>query len=430
MARHVNDARLESRHSRGKLPVGPKPHYKQLIAGHLHIGYRRRRKGEPGRWLTRVYVGKDAKGIGRYHERDIALADDLMASDGVTILNFSEAQAAAFERFGGDQKSNGPLTVGDAIVKYLKAREDAGGNVRADRQRAALHILPTLGSELVDALTAERLRGWLANIASEPPRARQKVGGIEPNYRKASGTDDDAKRRRRSTSNRVLTILKAALNHAFEEGHAASNAAWGKRLKPFEQADAARQRHLSVDECKRLVNACGDMPEFRNLVIAALQTGCRYGELVRLKVADFDGASCTLAVWISKSGKSRRVHLSREGCAFFKSITAGRAGDEPMLPRPGGVCWGSSEQSRPMAAAVARAKIKPSASFHSLRHSYASLALMNGVPMPIVSKNLGHADQRMVERHYGHYADEYLKKAIQAGAQEFGFEPDKKVVPL
>ena len=55
-----------------------------------------------------------------------------------------------------------------------------------------------------------------------------------------------------------------------------------------------------------------------------------------------------------------------------------------------------------MIEASARAKIKPRVSFHILRHCYASLAVMNGMPLMVVAKNLGHSDTRMVEKHYGH----------------------------
>ena len=41
---------------------------------------------------------------------------------------------------------------------------------------------------------------------------------------------------------------------------------------------------------------------------------------------------------------------------------------------------------------------------------------MNGVPLLVVAKNLGHADTRMVERHYGHLAPSYIADAIRAGA--------------
>jgi integrase len=73
-----------------------------------------------------------------------------------------------------------------------------------------------------------------------------------------------------------------------------------------------------------------------------------------------------------------------------------------------------------MAKACERAKIKPPISFHSLRHSWASLAVMAGVPLLIVARNLGHADTRMVEKHYGHLAPSYIVDAIRAGAPRFG----------
>jgi hypothetical protein len=48
----------------------------------------------------------------------------------------------------------------------------------------------------------------------------------------------------------------------------------------------------------------------------------------------------------------------------------------------------------------------------------------------VVAKNLGHADTRMVERHYGHLAPSYIADAIRAGAPKFGFTPDPKIATL
>ena len=69
-----------------------------------------------------------------------------------------------------------------------------------------------------------------------------------------------------------------------------------------------------------------------------------------------------------------------------------------------------------MASANERAKLKPPITFHGLRHTWASLAVMNGVPPMVVAKNLGHRDTRMVEKHYGHFAPSYIADAIRAGA--------------
>ena len=101
-----------------------------------------------------------------------------------------------------------------------------------------------------------------------------------------------------------------------------------------------------------------------------------------------------------------------------------------MFRRASGSPWKTSEQARPMRAACARAGIKPPAPFHALRHTWASLAVMNGVPLLVVAKNLGHGDTRMVEKHYGHLAETYVTEAIRAGAPRYGLVPDESVKRL
>jgi len=81
-----------------------------------------------------------------------------------------------------------------------------------------------------------------------------------------------------------------------------------------------------------------------------------------------------------------------------------------------------------MAEACARAKIKPAISFHILRHTWASLAVMKSVPLLVVAKNLGHADTRMVEKHYGHLAPSFIADAIRDGAPRYKVKDDKRTV--
>ena len=75
------------------------------------------------------------------------------------------------------------------------------------------------------------------------------------------------------------------------------------------------------------------------------------------------------------------------------------------------------------------AKISPAASFHTLRHTYASLMVMDAVPLMVVARNLGHADTRMVEKHYGHLATSYVREAIRS-AKPLGISEEARVVPL
>ena len=90
--------------------------------------------------------------------------------------------------------------------------------------------------------------------------------------------------------------------------------------------------------------------------------------------------------------------------------------------------WKKSEQGRPMLEACARAKITPRISFHGLRHTWASLAAMNGMPLMVLAKNLGHADTRMVEKHYGHLAPSFVADAIRASAPRYGIKPPPSTV--
>jgi hypothetical protein len=55
---------------------------------------------------------------------------------------------------------------------------------------------------------------------------------------------------------------------------------------------------------------------------------------------------------------------------------------------------------------------------------------MNGVPLLVVAKNLGHVDTRMVEKHYGHLAPSFIADAIRAGAPRYRDRDDDRGVPL
>jgi integrase len=421
MPRKVRDSNLETRTARSRLPVRHKPYFRLIEPG-LHLGYRKLSSG-PGTWLARRYTGE-----GKYVLENLrttggvlVLADDFEDADGGRILSFAQAQQAAR---GPRRRSAGAYTVGDAIADYLRFLESDGRTphaVRDSRYRADAFILPHLGRVKLAALTTERLRVWRDDLAKAAPRLRTR-DGEKQKHRQIAG-NDDAMRARRASANRTWTTLRAALNNAFSEGRIDTDLAW-RKIKPFRNVEHARVRYLTVAEAQRLINASD--PEFRSLVQAALHTGARYGELYRLSVSDFNSDSGTVAVRHSKSGKARHVVLTDEGRGFFAQLAAGRAGDEPIFGKP----WAKSHQIRPMAEAVKRAKIKPAISFHGLRHTWASHAVMNGVPLLVVAKNLGHTDTRMVEKFYGHLSPSYVADAIRAGAPRFGFEADKKITPL
>jgi len=421
MARGVRDPKLDSKAAREKLEPRGKPYFRKLDPG-LHLGYRKLRGG-PGRWVVRLYDGEQT-----YTVETIATADDLSDANGVGVLNFWQAQERARKRRDAHAHraaGKGRFTVAAAVELYLESLEARGKDPTDTRVRAERMILPTLGDLETAHLTTDRIRKWVTKLAATPPRLRT-ARGKEQRFRTISD-DHEAVRRRQSTANRIAAILFAALNHAFRESKVASDQEW-RRVRLFQNVTSARIRYLGVAEAQRLLNACD--PDFRNLVHAALATGCRYGELCRLAVADFNQDTGTIAILRSKSGKARHVVLADEGIALFKRLCLGRAGDEILLRKSNGAPWGKSQQIPLMVAVCARARIKPRVSFHALRHTFASLTIMNGAPLAVVAENLGHADTRMVQKHYGHMSKSYVADAIRAAAPRFGLQSDQRVTQL
>ena len=140
-----------------------------------------------------------------------------------------------------------------------------------------------------------------------------------------------------------MTILKAALNRAYQDVKIASDDAW-RRVKSYRNVDSAKIMFLSLGECGRIVNACDK--DFRPLVQAGLLTGCRWGELIKMRVQDFQEVSGTLFIPDSKSGKPRHVTLETQGFKFFKRHIVGKSGGEFMFLRDDGEPWGMSHQTR------------------------------------------------------------------------------------
>lgn len=424
MARSVKDPRLNTRTARTPLAARREPYWHVISAG-CAIGYRKGAKS--GTWIARF---RDERGKQNYES--IGAADDVRDADGTSCLSFSQAQEKArtfFARKGrGEEVLKGPYTVAMGLEDYFKARERRGSKgVKADIYAANARILPELGTIQIGRLTSKRIRDWHFSISEEPKFVRTRKLSPKQAVSHIDTTDADAVRARRSTANRVLTILKAALNYAFQEGKVASDEAW-RKVKPFRGVDSAVVRYLKPSEAERLVNACA--ADFRNLVRGALLTGCRYGELTRLQVRDFDANAKTIVVRMTKSEKPRQIALNDEGEDLFRQLTAGQPLTARIFNREDGSKWGPSHQQRPLIEASLAASIDPSATFHTLRHSYASLLAMAGVPMGVIAAQLGHSDTRMTEKHYAHLAPSYVADTIRASLPKLGIVPETNIVRL
>ena len=306
----------------------------------------------------------------------------------------------------------GPYSVSDAVRDYLEeiTAEKPARPVRDARYAFENSVLPELGHLLIENLTTDRLVRWRNALAARPLGVRKKRTASIRASRAVADTDE-ARRKRKATANRSLTMLKAALNRAFHGGRVASDMVW-RKVKPFARVEKPVIRYLSADEARRLVNACP--PDFRRLVQAALLTGCRYSELTNLSCVDFNTDSDTLTIRQAKAGKPRHVVLTSEGRTLFIAWTAGRSANTHIFVRDDGHPWGKSHQQRPLIEASEIAKISPPVNFHVLRHTHASHLAMKGVGLGVVAAQLGHADTRMTEKHYAHLAPSYVADTIRA----------------
>ncbi len=386
------------------------------------IGYRRLPGGKAGSWVARLHVPAH----GRKH-RALGSADDLTEADEHHTLTFSQAQEAAQAWFkamlASDQLPSKPLTVAEAVASYVEDYQSRGGKALPSLLTTLkAHILPSLGSRDISALTSPEIKRWHADLARAPARLR--TGGLVATQKTRAAETPEAERARRSTSNRVLTVLKAVLNHAFRDGQAANDIAW-RRVRPFQRVEASRIRFLDDGEARRLVNACPT--DLRQIVVAALLTGARYGELAAIRAADLDLNAATLHIPVSKGGSARHVHLTDEGAEFFRPLIAGRARSALVLTRADGLAWGKSHQHRPLQLACAAARITPTISFHILRHTYASRLARAGVSMLAIASQLGHADTRITVQHYAHLQPDHVAQAVRAGFPSMGLHRPSNV---
>ncbi|GJE61617.1 tyrosine-type recombinase/integrase [Methylobacterium trifolii] len=392
MPRSARAPKLETRTSRLKLPVARKPTFVRVVPG-VSLGYRR--TATAGTWVVRVADGQS----GTWTKR-IATADDLSDSDGNTVLTFWQAQERAKAVAQGDgegsPKRGTPLTVELAADAYLSGLEARNNRTAYDaRLRLRRLFLPRFGTMRIEDLTRRQLEAWRDGLVQK---------------------DGDAERRRRSqdTANRVLSIVKALLNHAVGDpaNRISDDSAW-RLVRPFQGVARAREVHFTVAEVLRLLTATNDTA-FRDLLTAGFLTGARYGELCVCEVRHFDHDRETLNVPSGKTGP-RAVILQPEAVSFFARLVGIRGKSEPLLARTHGQPWKPSDQQRPMERAIALAGLDPEGTFYALRHSYISRSIEAGMPLTVLAENCG-TSVRMIEKTYAKILADKRREFIVNGA--------------
>ena len=245
-------------------------------------------------------------------------------------------------------------------------------------------LLPTFGSLPLDRITHADVTRWFDEYSRKAP------GG----------------------ANHALSRLRRMLNHAVECGHLETNPARSVKRNPRPKLT----RFLSREEICRLHRvldrygrARPSLVQQADVIRLLLLTGCRRSEVLTLRWQDVDGDTLTLVD--AKTGP-RRVFLNAPARAILERQP--RSGSEYVFPSP-------LDPGRPLSSnlrlwySVRREAGIEDVRLHDLRHTFASHAVLQGVPLPVVSRLLGHKQPSMTLR-YAHVSD----RETEAAAERIG----------
>ncbi len=287
------------------------------------------------------------------------------------------------------------------IDLYAVARKKES-SVRLDRKNIQNHVLPLLGQKFVDELKTadiEAFKSAVRNGKTAPKDARAQVkaqGGGMP-VRGGIGV-----------ANRTLTLLSTMFNLAEKWDLRPKGSNPVKDVTRFREQP--KERFLKTDEFRRLAETldqfhCDELESI--YAIAAIRllilTGARLGEILTLQWDHVQLEHSRLRLPDSKTG-AKSVSLSEPAIELLQKlprihgnpfVIVGRRHERHLvdLQRP----W----QRIRKAAGLSDVRI------HDLRHSYASLAIQNGISLSVIGKLLGHRSSETTRR-YAHLEDAYV----------------------
>jgi integrase len=305
-----------------------------------------------------------------------------------------------------------PQYVGDRKVVGLRSAYDL---------RLRLKVLSEFfGKRKLRSITHSELERFKA--------VRLKVPAISGrNTRKTKGKGKLKERQRSvATVHRELSLLRRVLNVAVRNGWLVKN--------PFDMGDSLirpgdekpRERILSREEEARLLAACtGPREHLRAIVICALDTGMRQGELFKLAWSDvdFDNRIITVQAFNTKTMRQRQVamteRLTRELYVLYNLSTK----------QPNALVFGITTSASNAFDKARRLAELPDLRFHDLRHTHATRLVAAHIPLSEVGRVLGHTQPVTTYR----YVNANVETARRAAAvldifNEVAVEPDSAAV--
>ncbi len=164
---------------------------------------------------------------------------------------------------------------------------------------------------------------------------------------------------------------------------------------------------LSRIEIKKIIEATKNN-KYRLMISLAYASGLRVSAVVNLKVSDLDVDELMLHVKNGKGKKDRMTVLPKKLENDLRNVIAGKKPNDYVFESNRGGKLTTTSLQKVFRQNLQKAKIKKPATFHSLRHSFATHLLEDGTDVRYVQELLGHANIRTTQI-YTHLTNPQLK---------------------
>ena len=369
-----------------KPKAGDEPHWQRL---RQRICYRPSKKKAGGTWFARFYDSEanrnSRKRLGDY---GTLTGHDIFKQAKADAENWAETVES------GGERARNMVTVKDACDAYLEQRP---GSIAEGVFRRHVYSDPIAKLKL-DNLRRHHLTAWRKRLEQAPALLTRSKKG-----------EERWKERAKSTVNRDMVPLRAALGMVLMSGAPNTDAAWQEALRPFKGADKRRELYLDRDERRKLIDATGD--EAQPFVKALCLLPLRPGALAGLTVRDFDKRTRSLTIGKDKNGNPRQISLPQVIADFFGDQVKGKMPAAPIFARAGGEAWNKDAWKYPIKEAVKAAGVPSAGSAYTLRHSVITDLIRARLPILTVAQLSG-TSVAMIEKHYGHLVRDDAEEAL------------------
>lgn len=312
------------------------------------------------------------------------------------ITEEKEAQ----ERAQAEQEARDNLTFAEVWKDSYQGEASRKKSWAREESFFRLWIEPAIGKLPLRTVSQIHLEGLKKKMREGNKRSTKKQPGQSPR-----------------TIEYCLAVIRQVFNCAIEHGlFQGKNPV--KRKRGERLPDNKRVRFLTYEEADLLLPALRQRSvELYNQAVLSLHTGMRAGEIFGLCYGDIDLEKGTILLRDTKSKRNRYVYMTEAVKEIFRAMTFGARNDLVFPTRKGrrrteiSNVFLRTVESLGLNTGVRDPRMK--VLFHTLRHTYASWLVQEGVPLYVVQKALGHQSLAMTER-YSHLSENSLQTATAA----------------